>query len=72
MSCVSTRCVGVEEVIGKRNISKCGDKKAILDAIFSLIENEVLRKNFSKSANERAKDFSFDMVIDKWEQVIES
>lgn len=72
--CISTRCAGADEVI-EHGINgllvNVGDKEGLEEAIFSLIENEALKKFISRNAKEKSVCFSLDVVMKQWERVIE-
>ena len=74
--CVAFDCpYGPASII---NDSECGyliDNKSIslfTEKLNLLIENDSLRKEFSKKAIERSKDFDADTIMEKWKDLFES
>ena len=48
-----------------------GDTKLFAERICRLIEDEELRKHFSKNAIERAKIFDTDIIMNRWKILFE-
>ena len=48
-----------------------GDTRLFAERLCYLIENEELRKHFSKAAIERAKYFDVDIIMNKWKKLFE-
>ena len=48
-----------------------GDTRVFADRLCRLIENEDLRKQFSKTAIEKAQTFDVDTTMNKWQQFYE-
>lgn len=74
LPCISTRCAGSDEVIQdgiNGLLVNVGDEISLKRAIVDLIENESLRKKISENAKKSMGDFSRDVVMKQWANVIE-
>ena len=46
-----------------------GNEKQLADALLYLLKNEEIRKDYSKKAKERAKNFKVDIICDEWQKL---
>ena len=71
--CVSTNCAGADEYItdGENGLLvNVGDESGIACGISSLLDNENLRKEFSRKSIEESVSFLLPGVIKKWDDLI--
>ena len=61
---------GPEAVVDSETGFIVSDKKQMIERLGVLIENESLRKEFSKKSIERAKEFDWKKIVKQWEKII--
>ncbi len=47
-----------------------GDEDGLVDALLRIIKDDQLRQTYSLASRKRAKDFDFDLIISKYEEVL--
>lgn len=74
LPCISTDCAGSNEVIQNRKngiIVPIGSEKELIKAIKSLISDYDTRSKISQGALNTSKDFNMDIIVQKWQKIIE-
>ena len=74
LPCISTKCAGSTEIIrNKENgiLVPIGDKEKLSEAMIKLIEDRKLAEEIGKKAKETSKLFESNLVLKRWENVIE-
>ena len=74
LPCISTDYPGANEIIINREngiLVPCNDERALSQAMLEIIENNKLSERLSINAQEESQKYKKEVVLRKWEEVIE-
>ncbi len=73
LCCISTDCLGSDELI-ENNVSgiiiKRNDVDALVNNMLYLINNDNVRITIGENAYKKSKEYSIDIIADKWKNII--